>query len=123
MVGAALNTITSGIIHLYPLRAAQGQTPPFATYQIITVNPVQTIGGKNKVLEYNLQVNVYATTYDEADTLAQSLITTLDRYSNSNVKSENVKDIRHEGGPEDLFQDDQNLFAKAIDFKIWIVHN
>ena len=123
MVGAALNTIASGVLHLYPMRAAQGQMPPFGTYNIVTVTPVKTIGGKNKVFEYDLQVNIYGTTYDAVDTLAQSFITTIDRYSNTNVKSENVKDIRHEGGPEDLYQDDADLYGKAIDIKMWIIHN
>ena len=123
MVGAALNTITSGVLHLYPLRAAQGQIPPLGTYYIVSVTPVKTIGGVNKVFEYDLQINIYGTTYDAVDTLAHSFISTVDRYSNSNIQSENVKDIRHEGGPEDLFQDDADLYAKAIDIKMWIIHN
>ena len=123
MVGAALHTILSGVVHVYPLRAAQGTKPPLATYQVTNVNPVKTMAGVNNVFEYDIQLNIHATTYDAADTLAHSVITTIDRYSAANLQNENIRDIRHEGGPDDLFQNDANLYGKAIDIKIWITHN
>lgn len=123
MVGAALNTILTAVTHAYPLRLAQGATLPLTTYQVINVNPVTHIHGANKVFEYDVQLNVIASTYDAADTLAQTIITTIDRYVNANIQNENIKDIRHMGGPTDLFQDDAEVYGKAIDIKIWLIHN
>lgn len=123
MVGAALYEILSGVISVYPLRASQGATLPLATYQVTNVTPVRTMQGKNNVFAYDVQINVNATTYDQADTLAHTIIKTVDRYSNENLQNENVRDIRHMGGPEDMFQDEADLYGKAIDIKIWITHN
>lgn len=119
MIGSALKSIASSVIRLYPLVAAQGATFPLATYQIVMVNPAHQMQGEEGVWDVDIQINVISDDYDECDALAISLINAFNRW-NGVSGTENIIDIRHMGGPEDLFQEDAQVYGKAIDFKLFI---
>lgn len=119
MIGAALKSIASSVIRLYPLVTSQGAAFPLATYQILMVNPAHQMSGEEGLWDVDVQINVVSTTYEECDTLSLSLVSAFNRWSGTSG-TENIIDIRHMGGPEDLFQEDAQVYGKAIDFKLFI---
>lgn len=118
MIGAALYTICSGITHLYPVRVAQEISLPFATYEVVSDTPHGQMANSATILETDIQITAFASTYDAADTLAQSLIATLDRYSGT-VGSVVVRDVRHLSGPDDFFEDEGAVYGRSFLVKIW----
>jgi hypothetical protein len=122
MIGAVLYSLINPIIQIYPLRGSQGKTLPLATYQVLMNEPTNHIGGLARNRRVEIQVNVVGPVYDDIQTKAFQIISALDRYTGA-VGGEIIKDIRHTGGPDDLYQDDSELFGVAIDFTIWTIQN
>jgi hypothetical protein len=101
------------------MRAAQGQSLPLAIYNFMNVRAENVQQGRAGLLEADVLITVHATTYDAADTLAWQIVNAMDRTSGT-YASEVIKDIRHMSGPEDLYQDDADVYGKIIEFKIWV---
>lgn len=119
MIGAALNTLLTGIVEIYPLRASQGKELPLATYQVINNQPTNHIHDRAGNRKVTVQIDVKGTEYDEIQGLAFEIIDTLDRYQGT-VQGETIKDIRHTGGPDDLFQEEADLYGVTLDFDFWV---
>lgn len=119
MIGASIRQIADSIIHLYPLRAAQGKDFPLATYQTISVNPANVMYARATARKESFQINVIARTCDEADSLAWQLITAFDQYSGT-VLGEEIAAIKHVAGPDDLHRDEADVYGKSFDIDVWI---
>lgn len=119
MIGAVIDNLISGIVPVCPLRAAQGKTLPLATYQIISNEPTNHIHSKAKNRRVSVQINVVGPIYDVIVGLAFSIIAALDRYNGTNSGTA-VKDIRHKGGPDDMYSDDSELYGVTLDFDFWV---
>lgn len=119
MIGAVLKNIISPVIAIYPLRASQGKTLPLATYQVLDNEPTNHIYERAKNRKVSVQVNVVGPVYDDLQTYATSILAAMDRYTGT-TGSEQVKDIRHTGGPDDLFQDDAETYGIYLTFDIWV---
>lgn len=119
MIGAAIYSLLTSIIHVYPLRAAQGKTLPLATYQVLDNEPTNHIYNRAKVRKVSVQINIVGPVYDTLQSKATSIIAALDRYTGT-AGSETIKDIRHTGGPDDMFQDDPELYGVSLYFDFWV---
>lgn len=118
MIGSALVTIASSVTSLYPLRAAQQEVLPYATYEVLTGTPHGQMVGIPTIRETDVEIICFAHTYDEADTMAESLITLFDRYSGT-VGDVVIRDIRHQTGPDDLFEDEGDIYGRSFIIKVW----
>ena len=122
MIGAALYSLINSTIKIFPLQGSQGQTLPLATYQVLSNEPTNHINEKAHNRKVEVQINLIGPVYDDLQTKAFSIISILDRYSGT-VGGETIKDIRHTGGPDDLYQEDAEVYGVAIDFTIWTKQN
>lgn len=122
MIGELLYSLINSTIQIYPLVGAQGKTLPLATYQILSNEPTNHINDVAHNRKVSVQINVVGPSYSVIHSKATSIIAALDRYSGP-FQTETIKDIRHTGGPDDLFQEDAELYGVAIDFDIWITQN
>ncbi|MDP2336063.1 MAG: minor capsid protein [Bacteroidota bacterium] len=119
MIGASLKTILASVIKIYPLQASQGKVLPLATYQVTSDVPEKNMNGRGTLRRMSVQININAATYDQAETLSRSVISTLDQYTGTSA-SEIIKKIRCQNGPDDLYQEDAEVYGKAIDFTIYV---
>lgn len=119
MIGASLKTLLAQVIHIYPLQASQGESLPLATYQVLSDVPEKNMIGRGKLRRMSVQINIHAVTYDQAESLSRSVISVLDQYSGTS-QSEIIKKIRCNSGPDDLYQEDAELYGKSIDFTIYV---
>lgn len=117
MIGAAINTILNKSPKAYPLTASQGKTFPVTTYQVISDTPVHDMNANAGVRKALLQINVSSLTYDEAETIINTVISKLDRVKGT-YSSVIIADIRHQE-TGDLFSEDAEVFGKYAEFLIW----
>lgn len=113
---AGLNGIVNG--NIYPLRLAEKIDLPAMTYQISGDNPSQCKIGKGGLTETRLLFNVFTEGYADLEAITDILKDTLDRYSGT-VEGIKIRDIRYIT-QRDLFENDAEVFQRAIDFYIYI---
>ena len=119
MIGASLKTLLTSVIQIYPLQASQGKTLPLATYQVLSDIPEKNMISRGTLRRMSVQVNIHAATYDQAESISRSVISTLDQYKGTSV-NEVIKHIRCQSGPEDLYQEDAEVYGKTIEFSIYV---
>jgi hypothetical protein len=122
MIGALIYDLVHSIIQIYPLRGAQGKTLPLATYQILMNDPTNHIYDSANNRKVSVQINVVGPVYGDLQTTARNIINAMDRYYGT-AGGESVKDIRHTGGPDDLFQEEAETFGVYLTFDIWVKQN
>lgn len=118
MIGAALKILLEPVIKIYPLQASQGKQLPLCTYQVSEV-PQTNMNKRGKLHRLSVQINIHASTYDQAESLSRSVISTLDQYTGTSA-SEKIKKIRCASGPDDLYQEDAEVYGKTIEFTIYV---
>ena len=103
---------------IFPVRAAQGQSWPFVSYQVIDNNPTKQDSGPSPMDELLVQVNCYADKWSDVENLASTVRTALDGYSGT-VNSTDVRYVEYED-EQDLFDNELEKGGKALDFEIAI---
>jgi len=73
----------SGLVgtKVYPDKAPQDQVAPYVIYQTLFVDPKDTKDGASELDFENVQIDCYSTSRDEAETLAEAVRTSIDRFS------------------------------------------
>lgn len=122
MIGALIYDLVHSVIQIYPLRGSQGKTLPLATYQVVSNEPTNHIYESANNRKVSVQINIVGPKYTDLQNYARSIILAMDRY-NGTAGAENVKDIRHTGGPDDLFQEESETFGVYLTFDIWVTQN
>ena len=117
MTGAAIYTLINSIVRVFPLQASQGQAFPLATYTIRR-EPINDMNGPATSAIDKVQINVHAKTYDQTNSLANSVIAALD-WKTGAVGSLNFINVRFTGS-EDLYQDEPDVYAKALMFDFYV---
>ena len=113
MTGAVIYNLINSIVRVYPLQASQGKAFPLATY---TVNrePINDMNGTATAALDKVVITVHGKTYDEVESLKNSIVAALDWYSGTGVQI-----IRYTGD-DDLYQVDPQVYGKRIEFDFWI---
>jgi hypothetical protein len=99
---------------VYPVAAPDSPVAPYATYQRVSAVPQNVMagnGGANPLINTRLQIDVYATTYGEAQDKAQAIRDALRGWGIQNVTN----------SEQDLYEDDVKLHRVMIDISTW--HN
>ena len=98
----------------YPVAAPDSPVAPYLTYQRVSATPENVMagnGGANPLTNTRLQIDVYATTYAEAQDRAQAIRSALQGWGIQNVTN----------SEQDLYEDDVKLHRVMIDISTW--HN
>jgi hypothetical protein len=96
-------------VNIHPLVAPQGTLLPYVTYQRVanTVNNVLT--GPPSIDNVRMQIDVWASTYAEAQSLAKSLITAMQAWTVQNFLINEY----------DLYEQEVQVFRVLIEYSIW----
>lgn len=107
MIGRAIyNKIVQGAsCPVFEIKAPQAQSAPFVVYRRGIDTPWNHLKGPSGVIETRYHVDVYATTTNEADTIADNIQDTIDAFAgnvyygtNSPQDFVEIQNIRYEAG-------------------------
>jgi hypothetical protein len=94
---------------IYPLKLPQAPTLPALTYQKISGSRVTSLSGYSGLSHPRMQIDCWASTYEQVKDVAAAVVTALDAYPGS---------IMNDDG-RDNYQPDVELPRVTIDFTIW----
>ena len=103
---------------IYAVRAPQGATWPFITFQVIDNQPHETDNGSSAMDFVTYQVNCFAETYEGLDDLSGKVRTALDDYAGT-INSVDVRQVIFQD-ENDLFDEDSEKAGRALDFELSI---
>lgn len=107
-------TLVTGITagRVYPMGAASSPVAPYITYSRVSAieqTTLDTNGGTGNASNTRLQIDVWATTYGEAQSIAGTIKTALKGWSVENVIL----------GEQDMHEPDTGLHRVLIDCSVW----
>jgi len=102
-------------IRVFPSVVPQGQTFPAITYSRDSTRFLQTFDGHNSLVESSFQIDCYAYTVAEAETLAASVKSTMLGYATSPVNQIRIDNWLS------LFEPETELHRVLLQFTIWHV--
>lgn len=106
---ALLNGNTDAGINVFPMVATQGVVAPYITYQRIVTNTENTVSGSPGLSNTRMQIDVYAKTYAQA----QSIATQVDQLvSASSLQCWSMRF-------QDVYEDAVRLFRVILEYSIW----
>lgn len=97
------------ITALHPMVAPQGSALPYATYQRVASPVTNVLSGAPPIENTRLQVDVWASTYQAAQTLARSITTAMQAWAVQNVLLNSY----------DLYEQDVKVYRVLLEFSIW----
>lgn len=118
LLGASTSTV--GLNKIYPGIAPQKETAPFVVYSQVSESPDHCAQGTAVRVAY-CQVDAWALTPDDADTIAERVITTLNGQSGT-IATYNVDNILLENKQHSFEPDlDPPLYGRQIEFLIRVL--
>jgi hypothetical protein len=106
---ALIQNATEAEDRVYPQIAPDDVARPYIIYQCITVNSENVLSGRSGLINTRLQVDVYASTYSQAQQIAQAVDALMVTWSFQNVPIL----------VQDIFESDVKLHRVMTDFSIW----
>jgi hypothetical protein len=106
----ALQSTVGG--RLYPLVTPSPVTLPYAVYQVISQVPSNVLADTPGLFNTRIQVDVFARTYAECQTLKASVRTAM--VSGFGFKATEINTT-------DLFEEEARLYRVSLDWSVW--HN
>lgn len=103
-----LGTVFGG--RLYPAVAPEGAAAPFGIYLLVAGLPENSLQGRSNLTNSRYQVDVYAATKADAETLAASVRTAM----NDASLFASVCQLQ-----QDFYDTDAQLFRVSMDFSLW----
>lgn len=98
--------------HVWPyVRPAGQDAVPYIIYSAISNNPLTTIAGWAGHKQIRMQIDVYAYTLGEAETLANELVPVIEALETVSAEVED--------GGSGGFENDTRLFRQTVEFLIW----
>lgn len=127
MIGIAIRTILTadGTIarlfanRIYPDKVPQRAGFPYLTYQVIGTEPTNDKDGASKLDIVRVQLDIYTTNYDTAQTAAESVREVLDRYRGT-VGAAVIDKVIFAGQSSGEPDADMNIFWISQDYEIRI---
>ena len=106
---ALLSGGTAAGTRVYPLTAPDQVVKPYITYQRISSNSENVLSGNSGLTNTRMQIDVYATTYAEATSIAVQVDALMSAWSVQNVSIQ----------LQDFFEDQVKLFRISHDYSLW----
>jgi hypothetical protein len=94
---------------IYPQVAPDGVVRPFIVYQRINTNTENVLSGSTGLRNTRLQVDVFATTYVQAQQITTAIENLMGSWSTPNVCVVS----------QDFYEDEVKLYRVMTDFSIW----
>ena len=104
-----LSGATAAGARVYPLTAPDGVQKPYITYQRISSNQEVVLSGTSGLTNTRMQIDVYATTYAQATSIAAQVDALMSAWSVQNVSIL----------LQDFFEDQVKLFRISHDYSLW----
>jgi hypothetical protein len=106
---ALLANATPAADRIYPLIAPDSAPPPYLVYQRISANTENILSGSSGLINTRIQLDVYATTYAQAQDIAAAIDGLMAAW---NVQNLSVLS-------QDFYEPDAKLHRASIDYSIW----
>ncbi len=100
---------TAAGVRVYPLTAPDDVAKPYITYQRISSNSEIVLSGDSGLTNTRMQIDVYATTYAEATSIAAQIDVLMSAWTVQNVSVL----------LQDFFEDQVKLFRISHDYSLW----
>ena len=100
---------TAAGTRVYPLTAPDGVAKPYMTYQRISSNSEHVLSGSSGLTNTRVQIDVYATTYAEATSIAAQVDALMSVWSVQNVSI----------SLQDFYEDQIQLYRISHDYSLW----
>ena len=94
---------------VWPLTAPDTPTTPYIVYQRIFSKSDNALGGNTGLINTRVQIDCYALTYADAQTLAAQVDTLMSAWATQNLSV----------GATDLYESEVHLFRVTADYSIW----
>ncbi len=104
-----LTGATAAGARVYPMTAPDAVASPYITYQRISSNTENVMSGDSGLTNTRMQIDVYATTYAQATSIAAQINALMAAWSVQNVSI----------GSQDFYEDPVQLFRVSSDYSIW----
>lgn len=106
---ALVQNATDAQERVYPQIAPDGVQRPYIVYQCVTVNVENVMAGRTGLTNTRLQVDVYATTYAQAQQIAAAVAELMASWPLPNVPIL----------AQDIYESDVKLHRVMTDYSIW----
>jgi len=113
-----IGKILAARCNAYPLSLPQHPTYPATTYQVISTTREHAQGTDATISVSRVQVDCWAETYSEVQTLAAQVHASLSRFKGT-VTGITVCDILHDN-TEESFEPDTGVYRVSIDYMIYL---
>lgn len=104
-----LSGATDAGAQVSPLTAPDGTVAPYITYQRISANSENVLSGSSGVVNTRMQIDVYADSYAQAQTIAAQVDALMAAWSVQNVSVLS----------QDIYEDLVKLYRISQDYSIW----
>ncbi len=94
---------------LYPQIAPDGVIKPYAVYRRIASAPENVLAGSSGLTNSRIQIDVYASTYAQSQSVAHAIALQMANWSIQNVCL----------GFQDFYEEDAKLHRVMTDFSVW----
>lgn len=95
---------------LYPVQAPDSPTVPYAVFFVVTAPPENNLDGFAGLTNTQIQLDVYARSYEAAKALAQAAFDAMEASAMQQVCTETGRD---------LYESDTKLHRQLLEFSIW----
>ena len=106
---ALVQNATDAQERVYPQVAPDGVASPFIVYQRVTENVENVLTGRTALINTRLQVDVYATTYAQAQQVATAVADLMAGWALPNVQIL----------AQDIYESEVKLHRVMTDYSIW----
>jgi hypothetical protein len=106
---ALVQNITDAQDRVYPQIAPDNVERPYIVYQRVTQNVENVLSGRTGLINTRLQVDVYASTYAQAQQIATAVAGLMDGWALPNVQIL----------AQDIYESDVKLHRVMADYSIW----
>ena len=104
-----MSNATQALDRVYPLVAPDGALRPYIVFQRISANAQNILSGASGLTNTRLQVDVYATTYAQAQGIAAAIDALMAGWSVQNVSIMS----------QDFYEPDAKLHRVSSDYSTW----
>lgn len=104
-----LSGATTAGTRVYPLTGPDTPVKPYIVYQRVSASSENVLDGDSGLTNTRMQIDVYSTTYGEADTIANQIDALMAAWALQNVSILN----------QDGYESDTKLFRVTSDYSIW----
>lgn len=104
-----LSNATPAADRVYPLIAPDAAPPPYLVYQRVAANTENILSGASGLINTRLQVDVYATTYAQAQDIAAAIDALMADWAVQNVSVLS----------QDFYEPDAKLHRVSTDYSTW----